>query len=86
MVIPRTTIYRIEWDEGKVKLLIIESTHPVETVKRYRNELGQLLEHAPYCERDIRPPSELVTERDEGDYLVKRKPLLLVLLKNIILI
>lgn len=73
VVIPRTTIYRLEWDDGPLKLLIIESNHPVETPKRYRNELGQLLEHSPYCERDIRPPSELVTERDKGDYLVKIK-------------
>ena len=73
VVIPRTTIYRPEWDEGPLKLLIIESTHPVETVKRYRNELGQLLEHSPYCERDIRPPSELMTEKKEGDYLVRIK-------------
>ncbi|MEQ6167167.1 MULTISPECIES: homogentisate 1,2-dioxygenase [unclassified Ekhidna] len=73
VVIPRTTIYRLEWDEGPLKLLVIESNHPVETPKRYRNELGQLLEHSPYCERDIRPPSELVTEREKGDYLVKIK-------------
>lgn len=73
VVIPRTTIYRLEWDEGPLKLLIIESTNPVETVKRYRNELGQLLEHSPYCERDIRPPSELITETEEGEYLVKIK-------------
>ncbi|WP_420576229.1 homogentisate 1,2-dioxygenase [Ekhidna sp.] len=73
VVIPRTTIYRLEWDEGPLKLLIIESNHPVETPKRYRNELGQLLEHSPYCERDIRPPSEMVTEREKGDYLVKIK-------------
>jgi homogentisate 1,2-dioxygenase len=73
VVIPRTTIYRIEWDTEPVRLLIIESTHPVETVKRYRNELGQLLEHSPYCERDIRPPSELITEEQEQDYLVKIK-------------
>lgn len=73
VVIPRTTIYRLEWDQGPLKLLIIESTHPVETVKRYRNELGQLLEHSPYCERDIRPPSELVTEREKGDYLMRIK-------------
>lgn len=73
VVIPRTTIYRLEWDEGPLKLLIIESTNPVETVNRYRNELGQLLEHSPYCERDIRPPSELVTEREKGEYLVKIK-------------
>ena len=73
VVIPRTTIYKIAWDEEPVKLLVIESVNPVETVKRYRNELGQLLEHSPYCERDIRPPSELITEKEEGDYLVKIK-------------
>lgn len=73
VVIPRTTIYKVEWDDEPIKLLIIESVNPVETVKRYRNELGQLLEHSPYCERDIRPPSELVTEREKGDYLVKIK-------------
>lgn len=73
VVIPRTTIYKVEWDEGPLKLLIIESVNPVETVKRYRNELGQLLEHSPYCERDIRPPSELVTEDEQGEYLVKIK-------------
>ncbi len=73
VVIPRTTIYRLEWDKGPLKLLIIESANPVETVKRYRNELGQLLEHSPYCERDIRPPSELITEQEEGEYLVKIK-------------
>jgi homogentisate 1,2-dioxygenase len=73
IVIPRTTIYKINWDEGPVRLLIIESSGPVETVKRYRNELGQLLEHSPYCERDIRPPSELITERYESDVLIKIK-------------
>ncbi len=73
VVIPRTTIYKFEWEEGPLRLLIIESAHPVETVKRYRNELGQLEEHSPYCERDIRPPHELITERDKGEYLVQIK-------------
>lgn len=73
VVIPRTTIYKFEWDEGPLRLLIIESVHPIETVKRYRNELGQLGEHSPYCERDIRPPSELVTERKKGHYLIQIK-------------
>ena len=73
VVIPRTTIYRFEWDEGPLRLMIMESTHPVETVSRYRNEMGQLLEHSPYCERDIRPPSELITERESKEYLVKIK-------------
>ncbi len=73
VVIPRTVIYKFNWDEGPLKLLIIESTSPIETPNRYRNELGQLEEHSPYCERDIRPPSELVTEKEEGNYLVRIK-------------
>ena len=71
VVIPRTTIYKTTWDSGPLRLLVIESAGPVETVKRYRNELGQLLEHAPYCERDIRPPHDLVTDEAEGNFLLK---------------
>lgn len=73
IVIPRTVIYRFEFDQGDLKLLIIESTSPIETPRRYRNELGQLEEHSPYCERDIRPPSELITESEKGEYLIKIK-------------
>lgn len=75
VVIPRTVIYRIQFNEGPLRLLIIESASPVETVKRYRNRLGQLLEHSPYCERDIRPPQELVTDSSRGEFLVKIKKL-----------
>lgn len=73
VVIPRTIIYKLEFSEGPLRLLIIESTSPIETPKRYRNELGQLEEHAPYCERDIRPPHELLTDTSKGDFLVKIK-------------
>ena len=59
VVIPRTVIYKLDFEAGPLRLLIIESASPIETVKRYRNQLGQLLEHSPYCERDIRPPQEL---------------------------
>ncbi len=73
VVIPRTVIYKLEFNAGPLRLLIIESASPVETVKRYRNQLGQLLEHSPYCERDIRPPDTLVTETSHGEYLIKIK-------------
>ncbi|PKQ67842.1 homogentisate 1,2-dioxygenase [Raineya orbicola] len=73
VIIPRTTIYRIHFDEAPVRLLIMEAMGPIETVKRYRNELGQLLEHSPYCERDIHPPQELITETEKGEYHVKIK-------------
>ena len=73
VVIPRTVIYKLEFEEGPLRLLIIESNTPIETVKRYRNQLGQLLEHSPYCERDIRPPHELITETKKGEHLMKIK-------------
>ncbi|MEM6522688.1 MAG: homogentisate 1,2-dioxygenase [Bacteroidota bacterium] len=75
VVVPRTVIFKFEFDEGPLKLLVVESAAPIETPKRYRNELGQLLEHAPYCERDIRAPEELVTETEKGDYdlLIKKE-------------
>jgi homogentisate 1,2-dioxygenase len=73
VVIPRTVIYKLEFQDGPLRLLIIESASPIETVKRYRNQLGQLLEHSPYCERDIRPPQELITQHERGEYLIKIK-------------
>lgn len=73
VVIPRTVIYKLEFNDGPLRLLITESASPVETVKRYRNQLGQLLEHSPYCERDIRPPSALVTDTKKGDHLLRIK-------------
>lgn len=73
VIIPRTTIYKLEWHTDNIRYLLIESASPVETVNRYRNKLGQLEEHAPYCERDIHPPHELFTEEKKGDYHVKIK-------------
>lgn len=73
VVIPRTVIYKLEFNEGPLRLLIIESASPIETPRRYRNELGQLEEHAPFCERDIRPPHELITDSSRGEVLVKIK-------------
>ncbi len=73
VVIPRTVIYKFVWNDEPLKLLIVESAAPIETPNRYRNELGQLEEHSPFCERDIRPPSELITETEKGEYLVKIK-------------
>ena len=74
VVVPRTVIHQFHFDEGPLRLMIVESFSPVETVRRYRNHFGQLLEHSPYCERDIRPPSELILEDlPEGDYVVHVK-------------
>ena len=70
LVIPRGTIYQLEFDTSANRLFIVESTSPIVTPKRYRNAFGQLAEHAPYCERDIRKPGVLVTYDEKGDYLL----------------
>ena len=73
LLIPRGIIYKIEFDTTDNRLFIVESYRPVYTPKRYRNWFGQLLEHSPYCERDIRRPSELETYDEKGDFLIKIK-------------
>lgn len=73
VVIPRTTIYQLQPKPGRLRIMITESFSPVETVSRYRNEMGQLMEHSPYCERDIRPPFRLNVNDTKGDYVVKIK-------------
>jgi len=55
IVIPRGVIWRIKV-LSPLKMLIIESHGPIETPERYRNKFGQLLEHAPFSERDIITP------------------------------
>jgi len=70
VVIPRGTIYQLEFNDEHNRLFIVESFSPVNYPKRYMNDYGQLLEHAPFCERDIRPPHNLVTHNETGDFLV----------------
>lgn len=68
LVIPRGTIYQMRFDGPDNRLFIVESTSPIITPKRYRNNFGQLLEHAPFCERDIRKPQELETHDEQGEF------------------
>ncbi len=73
LLIPRGVIYCLEFKDFQNRLLIIESNSPIQFPKRYVNRHGQLMEHAPYCERDIRKPSGLETHDERGDFLVKIK-------------
>lgn len=73
LLVPRGIIYQIEFDTEDNRLFIVESRRPIYTPKRYRNWFGQLLEHSPYCERDIRKPKELETHDKKGDFLIKVK-------------
>ncbi len=75
IVIPRGTVYWIEFDGPDNKLLYIESFDPIFTPRRYRNDFGQLLEHSPFCERDIKRPMNLETIDQKGDFdiFIKKK-------------
>lgn len=70
LVIPRGTIYQIRFDQSANRLLYIESYSPIRFPARYRNQSGQLLEHSPFCERDIRLPENLETHSETGDFRV----------------
>lgn len=69
VVVPRGTIYQLEFDGPDNRLFIVESFSPVVTPRRYRNQFGQLEEHAPFCERDIRKPQNLETHDEQGEFL-----------------
>ena len=73
LVIPRGIIHRFAFDSSANRLFITESAHPVYSPKRYRNHFGQLLEHSPYCERDLRPPSKLETHDALGSFTIRIK-------------
>ncbi len=70
LVIPRGTIYQLTFENQNNRLLVMDSFSPVYPPRRYRNEFGQLLEHSPFCERDIKMPEKLETHDELGDYKV----------------
>jgi homogentisate 1,2-dioxygenase len=73
LVIPRGTIYQIHFNGETNRLFIVESFSPIRFPKKYLSKYGQLLEHSPFCERDIRAPQNLLTYDERGDFMVKTK-------------
>jgi homogentisate 1,2-dioxygenase len=73
LLIPRGIIYKIDFNTTDNRLFIVESRRPIYTPKRYRNWFGQLLEHSPFCERDLRRPETLETHDEKGEFLIKVK-------------
>jgi homogentisate 1,2-dioxygenase len=73
VVIPRGCIYQISFETENNRLFIVESFGPIRFPKRYLSKYGQLMEHSPYCERDIRVPQDLVTIDQHGEFLVQVK-------------
>jgi len=71
IVVPLGTLFRLNFTSENNRILIIETTGIVTTPKRYRNQHGQLLEHAPFCERDIRIPDFIAPRNEQGAFHIR---------------
>jgi len=73
VVIPRATTHRIV-PHGTVRLYVIEGNSHIGPARRYLSQHGQLLEHAPYCERDLRVPTDpYLVEESEVEVYIKHR-------------
>jgi homogentisate 1,2-dioxygenase len=68
--IPRGCVYQLEFDTPENKLLITESFSPITFPNRYLSRYGQLMEHSPFCERDLRKPENLETHDEKGEFTI----------------
>ncbi len=73
IIIPYGTTWQLQLDTAEARFFTLESQSQIAPPKRYMNKFGQLLEHAPYCERDIRVPQELETSTERGEFEVRVK-------------
>ncbi|HRH65864.1 MAG TPA: homogentisate 1,2-dioxygenase [Bacteroidia bacterium] len=73
LIVPRGTVYQLNFETHDNRFLFVESNGPITTPRRYRNDFGQMLEHSPFCERDIRRPAGLETHAEEGEFTVMIK-------------
>lgn len=73
VIIPTSCTHRWIPSDGVVlRLLILESVGHIAPPKRYLSAGSQFLEHAPYCERDLRAPdAPLIIDGDDVDVLVR---------------
>ncbi len=75
VILPRSTTHRwVPTGDDPLRLYAIEANGHIAPPKRYLSRYGQLLEHAPYCERDLRPPTppRVLDEQDVEVYLKHR--------------
>lgn len=76
VVIPRATTHRWVPDAsaGPSRIYPIEANSHVTPPKRYLSRFGQLLEHAPFCERDLHGPQDnLLVDGTDVEVLVKHR-------------
>ena len=75
VVIPTSTTHRwVVTSSEAMRVLVIEASGHVAPPKRYLSSRGQFLEHAPYCERDLRAPEEpLLDDGTDVEVLVRHR-------------
>jgi homogentisate 1,2-dioxygenase len=73
VILPRATTHR--WvPSGQLRAYCVEAAGHIGPARRYLSRFGQLLEHAPFCERDLHGPAEpLLAEASDVDVLVKHR-------------
>jgi homogentisate 1,2-dioxygenase len=75
VLLPRATTHRwVPTGDEPLRAYCIEANSHISPAHRYLSRFGQLLEHAPYCERDLHGPGELITtEGAEVEVFVKHR-------------
>lgn len=73
VMIPFGVTWQLRLRSVEARFLVIEAPSQIEPPKRYRNKFGQMLEHAPFCERDFRIPQDLETVVQQGEFEVRVK-------------
>jgi len=71
LIVPRAVTHQLKFKDFKDnKIVVVECDTAYEIPRRYRNEYGQLEEHAPYCERDFKTPEFMPAHEEQGEFPV----------------
>jgi homogentisate 1,2-dioxygenase len=75
VILPRATTHRwLPAGDEPLRTYVIEANSHIGPPKRYLSRFGQLLEHSPYSERDLRAPAEpLLAEGGDVEVYVKHR-------------
>jgi homogentisate 1,2-dioxygenase len=75
VVLPRATTHRwVPVGGPPLRAYVVEANSHITPARRYLSRFGQLLEHSPFCERDLHGPAEpLLADGDDVEVLVKHR-------------
>ncbi|HEY3926585.1 MAG TPA: homogentisate 1,2-dioxygenase [Acidothermaceae bacterium] len=74
VIMPRATTHRwLPVGDEPLRTYVIEANSHITPPLRYLSKFGQLLEHAPYCERDLRAPSEPILADGGAEIYIKHR-------------